>query len=224
MAPIVLSCLTRHYFRPLVMSGGNVLLNWNGMHQIISDYYWRRWLIQITLVARSLAQRGAWRWGTICHWHSLKMHCASCKMWWVTHVRVEFGHSHHMSSNQEFQTAAILTFLNSSGWRGNPWPTTLRPLYVFNYLTNGVYIILLHSQLMSLLLEASHFHDVSYQKHLLWLILPIETMVRGLNVWWGARSEENSLLLMYVDGIQFILQFLQLWKIRFMWLLKVQVC
>ena len=42
MAPIVLSCLTRHYFRPLVMSGGNVLLNWNGMHQIISDYYWRR--------------------------------------------------------------------------------------------------------------------------------------------------------------------------------------
>lgn len=122
MAPIVLSCLTRHYFRPLVMSGGNVLLNWNGMHQIISDYYWRRWLIQITLVARSLAQRGAWRWGTICHWHSLKMHCASCKMWWVTHVCVGFGHSHHMSSNQEFQTAAILTFFRLA----NNFETTLR--------------------------------------------------------------------------------------------------
>lgn len=117
MAPIVLSCRTRH-LRPLVWVVAMCFSN--GMHQIISDYYWRRWLIQITLVARSLAQRGAWRWGTICHWHSLKMHCASCKMWWVTHVCVEFGHSHHMSSNQEFQTAAILTFLNSSGWRGTP--------------------------------------------------------------------------------------------------------
>ena len=54
MAPILLSCRTRH-LRPLVWVVAMCFSN--GMHQIISDYYWRRWLIQITLVARSLAQR-----------------------------------------------------------------------------------------------------------------------------------------------------------------------